>query len=71
MRTDGNTDIHDEVNSRFPQLLRERAQEWFQMLALSAAVHLAQQKPASVTTEISCAGPGDGREGWTDKLNSA
>jgi hypothetical protein len=38
------------------------------MLALSVGVHLSQQMPATVTTEISCAATGDGREGWIDKL---
>jgi len=63
MGIDGETDIHDEVNSRFPQLLRERAYEWFQMIALSVAVHLSQQMSAIMPTEISCAVKGDGREG--------
>jgi hypothetical protein len=42
--------------------------EWFQTLALSVAVHIAQQKPATVTTEISCVGPGSG--GKVGQINS-
>jgi len=36
------------------------------MFTLSVAAHLSQQMPATVTTEISCAVTGDGREGWTN-----